>query len=291
MTKLYISLSLLFVAIFFIRDGFGQATIQVTVTSVQTSSPVDCDNLFLDITGASDFVWEYTATDNTLGYTNNNPALFGIFDFNYTNTSGNGPINFAANALFFDRQYICPLDIPTSINLAWEAYENDDAGNYDIIGNTDGATGIQNVSMPIPPAAGTLNYSFNASGSAGCPAAVNYTINLSVQRIDFAPTVIILPDNICDAQPVNLNTSYNVALCQSNTLEANEPRAGDVNSNQSSAWLKFIAPATGEVTITTDLAATEIGTYFQIYHAADGGACTSGLQPLTNAVIKNKFEY
>jgi hypothetical protein len=53
MTKLYISLSLLFVAIFFIRDGFGQATIQVTVTSVQTSSSVDCDNLPFDITGAS----------------------------------------------------------------------------------------------------------------------------------------------------------------------------------------------------------------------------------------------
>ncbi|MFM7300457.1 MAG: hypothetical protein ACKO1R_04885, partial [Crocinitomicaceae bacterium] len=196
-----------------------------------------------------------------------------------------------ANALFFDRQYICPSDVPTSINLAWEAYENDDVGNYDIVGNTDGETGLQNVNMAVPASNGTANYSFSASGSAGCPSTVNYTINLSVQRIDFAPTVIILPDNICDAQAVNLNTSYNIALCQSNTLESNEPRAGDVNANQSSAWFKFVAPSTGEVTITTDLGGTEIGTYFQIYHAADGGACTAGLQPLTGAVIKNKFDY
>ncbi|MFM7757319.1 MAG: hypothetical protein ACKO6J_00130 [Crocinitomicaceae bacterium] len=270
---------------------YSQATIKITVTSVQTSSSVDCDNLLFDITGQSDFVWEYTATDNTLGYSNNNPALFGIYNFNYTNTSGNGPINFAANALFFDRQYICPSDVPTSINLAWEAYENDDVGNYDIVGNTDGETGLQNVNMAVPASNGTANYSFSASGSAGCPSTVTYTINLSVQRIDFAPTVIILPDNICDAQAVNLNTSYNIALCQSNTLESNEPRAGDVNANQSSAWFKFVAPSTGEVTITTDLGGTEIGTYFQIYHAADGGACTAGLQPLTGAVIKNKFDY
>jgi hypothetical protein len=278
-----------YVLIFLITSTvFGQATIRVTVTSVQTSSSVDCDGFLL---GDSDFVWEYTATDNILGYTNNSPALFGVFDFNYTNTSGNGPINLTTNALFFDRQYICPLDIPTSINLAWEAYENDDVGNYDIVGNTDGATGLQNVVMPVPAATGVSTYSFTASGSAGCPSTVDYTINLSVQRIDFAPTVVILPDNICNAPTFSTNTSYNVALCQSNTLENNEPRAGDVNSNQSSAWFKFVAPAGGEVEISTDNAATEIGTYFQIYHAADGGACNTGLQPITGAVIKDKFEY
>ncbi|MEY3412314.1 MAG: hypothetical protein RIQ70_1002, partial [Bacteroidota bacterium] len=278
--------------IFFVSfNSFSQATIKVKVTTVQTAPSVDCDNALFDITGQSDFVWEYTATDNTLGYTNNNPALFGIFDFNYTNTSGNGPINLAVNSVFFDRQYICPLDVPTSINLAWEAYENDDAGNYDIIGNTDGATGLQNVSMPVPAATGTLTYSFSASGSAGCPASVNYTINLTVERIDFAPTVIILPDDICSATQLNTNTSYNVALCQSNTLENNEPRAGDVNTNGSSAWFRFVAPPSGSVEISTDNGATEIGTYFQIYHAADGGSCTTGLQPLTGAVIKNKFDY
>ena len=267
---------------------FSQATIKVTVTSVQTSSSVDCDGLFQ---GDSDFVWEYTATDNTLGYTNNNPALFGVFDFNYTNTTGNGPINFAANALFFDRQYICPSDVPSLINLAWEAYENDDLTNYAIIGSTDGETGLQNVTMAVPAATGTANYSFTATGSSGCPSTISYTINLTVERIDFAPTVILLPDDICNATLMNVNTSYNVALCQSNTLQPNEPRAGDIDNNQSSAWFLFVAPAGGEVEISTDNGGTEIGTYFQIYHAADGGACNTGLQPLSGAVIKDKFEY
>jgi gliding motility-associated-like protein len=269
--------------------SFSQATIKVTVTSVQTTGSVDCDGIFL---GDSDFVWEYTATDNTLGYTNNNPALFGVFDFSYTNVpTGNGPINFAPNALFFDRQYICPSDVPTVISLAWEAYENDDLTNYAIIGSTDGETGLQNVTMAVPAATGTTNYSFSASGSAGCPSTVNYTINLTVERIDFAPTVIILPDDICNATLMNLNTSYNVALCQSNTLQPNEPRAGDIDANQSSAWFRFVAPAAGEVEISTDNGGTEIGTYFQIYHAADGGSCNTGLQPLSGAVIKDKFEY
>jgi len=268
---------------------FSQATIKITVTSVQTSGSVDCDGLFL---GNSDFVWEYQATDNTLGYSNNNPALFGVYDFNYSNINdNNGPFTSNVNSLFFDRQYICPLDVPTSINLAWEAYENDDITNYAIVGSTDGETGLQNVTMAIPAATGIANYSFSANGSAGCPSTQTYTINLSVERIDFAPTVIILPDNICDATLINTNTSYNVALCQSNTLENNEPRAGDVNGNQSSAWFRFVAPASGEVEISTDNGATEIGTYFQIYHSADGSACNTGLQPLTGTVIKDKFEY
>jgi gliding motility-associated-like protein len=268
--------------------SFSQATIKVTVTSVQTASNVDCDGIFL---GDSDFVWEFTATDNTLGYINNNPALFGVFDFNYTNiNNNNGPYNITVNNLFFDRQYICPLDVPTTINLAWEAYENDDAGNYDVFGITDVETGIQNVSMAIPGSTGTANYSFTAVGSGG-GCSQTYTIYLSVERIDFAPTVIILPDDVCNATLMNLNTSYNVALCQSNTLQPNEPRAGDVDDNQSSAWFRFVAPASGAVEISTDNSGTEIGTYFQIYHAADGSSCTTGLQPLTGAVIKDKFEY
>jgi gliding motility-associated-like protein len=284
-SKYILTLSFLFTSFL----SFSQATIKVTVTSVQTSSSVDCDGFLL---GDSDFVWEYTATDNTLGYSNNNPALFGVYNFNYSNVpSGNGPINFAANSLFFDRQYICPSDVPSVINLAWEAYENDDLTNYAIIGSTDGETGLQNVTMAVPAATGIANYSFSASGSAGCPSAVSYTINLTVERIDFVPTVIILPDDICSATLMNMNTSYNVALCQSNTLQPNEPRSGDIQSNNSSAWFRFVAPASGSVEVSTDNGGTEIGTYFQIYHAADGSSCNTGLQPLTGAVIKDKFEY
>ena len=269
-------------------NSISQAVIKVTVTSIQVSNNEDCDGW---LSGDSDFVWEYTATDNTVGYTNNNPALFGIFDFNYTNIdNNNGPYNIGVNDLFFDRTYVCPDDVPTSISLAWQAYENDDAGPYDILGLTDGETGMQNVTMAVPGATGIVNYNFSANGSGG-GCNQNYTIHLSVERIDFAPTVILLPDNICDALDVNVNTTYNIALCSSNSLEANEPRGGDVANNSSSSWFKFTAPASGEVEITTDLGGTEIGTYFQLYHSSDGGACNTGIQPITLAQIKDKFEY
>ena len=227
-------------AILLSSNIFSQAIIQVTVSSVEVLNNEDCDGLFA---GDSDFVWEYTATDNTIGYTNNNPALFGVFNFNYTNINGNnGPYINNTNDLFFDRQYVCPADVPTAINLAWEAYENDDAGPYDILGLTDGETGIQNVSMPVPAATGILNYSFTASGSGG-GCNQTYSIHLTVERIDFAPGVTILPDNICDALNVNINTTYDIALCSSNTLETNEPRGGDVSNTNSSSWFKFTAPA------------------------------------------------
>ncbi|MFN5734767.1 MAG: hypothetical protein ACK444_01840, partial [Flavobacteriales bacterium] len=68
---------------------WSQATLRVTVLSVQTAIFQDCDGFF---SGNSDFVWEFTATDNTLGYSNNNPALFGIFGFNYAfKNNDNGP--------------------------------------------------------------------------------------------------------------------------------------------------------------------------------------------------------
>ena len=280
-------LALMAIITFFCFQTFSQAIIKVTVVSVQTGSNEDCDGF---LQGESDFVWEYTATDNTIGYTNNNPALFGVYDFNYTNIDNdNGPYNTTVNALFFDRTYVCPDDVPTSINLGWEAYENDEATDYAILGITEGGTGIQNVSMAVPGASGILNYNFSASSGGGC--SQTYTIYLSVERIDFAPTVIILPDNICDALDVNVNTSYNVALCSSNSLENNEPRGGDVDNNSSSSWLKFTAPASGEVEITTDFVGTEIGTYFQLYHSADGGGCNAGVQPITLGLIKDKFEY
>ena len=61
--------------------SFGQATVNVRVLSVEVTQNEDCDGIF---TGDSDFVWEFLATDNTLGNSNNNPVLFGLLgDFNY----------------------------------------------------------------------------------------------------------------------------------------------------------------------------------------------------------------
>ena len=67
-SKYILTLSILFTSFL----SFSQATIKVTVTSVQTSGSIDCDGdiIFLP-PNLSDFVWEYTATDNTLGYSNN----------------------------------------------------------------------------------------------------------------------------------------------------------------------------------------------------------------------------
>jgi gliding motility-associated-like protein len=271
---------------------FSQAIIQVKVLSVQTLANVDCDGLFL---GNSDFVWEFTGTDNTLGLTNNNPALFGIFGFNYAyKNNDNGAYTmttpggtFSPNSgLFFNHNYLCVNDVPTSINLAWEAYENDDAGNYDVLGLTDGQTGLQNVTMPVPAAVGILNYSFTAASQDGGCAQV-YTINLQVERL---PLVVnYMQDNICAAQQLTLNTTYTYGFCNA-TLEPNEPAAADVQ-NAGSLWAKFVAPASGSVNITSDLGGTDIGTYFQVYHAADGMNCTDGIHVVTGQTIKNKFEY
>lgn len=276
----------------FSNYSIGQAIIRVRIVSVQTLNNTDCDGFF---TGNSDFVWEFTGTDNTLGYTNNNPALFGIFGFNYAYLNGNnGPYTITtpsgqvspSNGIFFDHAYLCAADVPSQINLAWEGYENDDAGNYDILGLTDGETGIQNVVMPTPVGAGILSYIFNASSTdGGC--AQNYRITLQVERIPLV--VSYLEDDICSATSVSLNTTYTMGWC-TYTLEPNEPADTDVQ-NSGSAWFRFVAPPSGAVEITSDLAGTDIGTYFDIYHAADGNVCNTGVQPITAVLIKDKFEY
>lgn len=287
------ALTLLLLA--FSNNAIGQAIIRVRVLSVQTLNNVDCDGLF---TGDSDFVWEFLGTDNTLGFSNNNPILFGLMgDFNYAYQNGNnGPYTMTApgggfnpnSGLFFDHQYVCATDVPTSINLEWRAYENDEATNYSLLGLlTDGETANQSVNMAVPAAAGTVNYVYNASSTdGGCPQ--NYRITVQVERL---PLVInYFEDDICNATSVVLNTTYTLGWCPSATLQPNEPRAADVAAN-GSVWFRFVAPASGSVTVTTDLGGTQFGTYFEIYHAADGASCTTGLHPLTAAVIKDKFEY
>ena len=290
--KLFGYVFILLGIVFSANNTFSQATIRVSVLYVQTGIFQDCDGLFQ---GNSDYVWEFTATDNTTGYSNNNPALFGIFGFNYAyKNNDNGPYimnapggNFSPNSgLFFDRDYLCPTNVPTVINLGWEAYDNDDIGNYDILGLNDGQTNLQNVSMAVPAAAGSLFYTFSASSvDPGCPQ--NYTIHLRVDRI---PIVVnYLQDNICSANALTLNTTYSFGWCPA-TLEPNEPAANDVQ-NAGSIWAKFVAPPSGSVQITTDLGGTQIGTFFQLYHAADAGNCTDGIHAVTGNLIKNKFEY
>jgi len=174
------------------------------------------------------------------------------------------------------------------MNIAWRAYENDEATNYSLFGLlTDGETANQNVSIAVPGAAGSTSQTFLAlSTDGGCPQT--YRITFEVQRIDLP--VIAVPDDICDALLVPLNTTQTFGLCSSNSLEANEPNTSDVSAN-GSGWLYFIAPASGSVEVTTDLSGTELGTYFELYHAADGAGCNAGIQPITGVLVKDKFEY
>lgn len=277
-----------------LNSVFSQATINVRVVSVAVLNNVDCDGIF---TGDSDFVWEFIATDNTLAYSNNSPVLFGVMgDFNYAYQNGNnGPYTMVApgggfspsNGLFFSHDYVCPTDVPTQININWRAYENDDVLNYSLLFGSDGETSAQNVSIPVPLMAGTNTQTFSASSTDGsCPQ--NYQVTFSVEHI---PLVLnYLEDAICDAPQLNLNTTYSYGWCSTIGLEPNEPAASDVASN-GSVWFRFVAPVNGEVEVSTDLSGTEFGTYFQLYHAADGSACNTGIHPLSAVVLKDKFEY
>ncbi len=291
MLKLYKAFALSAICVLFVNLSLGQANIQVRVVSVQVQNSVDCDGF---LSGNSDFAFEYAATDNTVGYSNNNPAAFGLtgdFNFSFQNNN-NGPWTLNPGSIFFDHDYYCTNDVPTQINIEWQGYENDDLiFNWDLTGAfSQVRTGVQSVSIPVPGGAGsTGNVTFNASGSSGC-GTQNYVITFEVIRTDLAG-ILVMADNVCDASNIVLNTTYNFAYCTINSLEPNEPRGGDVAGNNASAWIKFTAPASGSVEITTDLAGTEIGTYFQLYHAADGNACGNGVQPITGTLIKDKFEY
>ena len=274
--------------------SFGQATINVRVLSVEVTGNVDCDGFLL---GQSDFVWEFLATDNTLGYSNNNPVLFGLLgDFNYYYQNGNnGPYvvnapggGFSPNSgLYFTHDYVCSADVPTQITIDWRAYENDDVFNYSLLGITDGETANQSITMTVPAAPGVNWQTYTATSTdGGCNQT--YRVTFEVERIGL--TVTEIPDMICNAINVPLNANQLFSLCGGATLEPNEPNTGDVSAN-GSAWFYFIAPPSGSVHITTDLPGTEIGTYIEIYHAADGVGCIEGIQPITGTVIKNKFDY
>lgn len=306
----YKKLKLLLCCLFFCSicsTSFGQARIQVRVTSVAALNTQDCDGF---LTGDSEFMWEFVGTDNTIGRSNNNSGLivgsaFGTFGLgsNYAldDNSNNGPITINApsplynpnNGLFFDHEYVCPTDVPSQINFDWAGFEADylvNLGFLTIITGRDGRTGIRNDVVPVPTATGTNTITFNALGNdtRGCPGVQSYTITVEVTRTDLV--INNWEDDICNASQIIVGTSDTRAWCPNCTLEANEPHQGDVSNNRS-RWFYFIAPPSGEVDISTDNGNTDFGTYIEIYHAADGAGCAAGLQPVTGAVIKDKFDY
>ena len=169
--KIFLVCLSVFTATFWCTESVdAQAIVRVRVMSVSTGGNHDCDGFLL---GDSDFVWEYIATDNTIGRTNNNPVFGGFLgDFNfahrngnngpYTINSPNGAFNPNNDALFFEHEYVCSADVPTSMNFDWRAYENDDVANYSLFFNlfTDGETGGQTASMTVPATPGFNTQTF-----------------------------------------------------------------------------------------------------------------------------------
>ena len=300
----YKKLQLLLCCLFFCSIGYtswGQANIQVRVTSLSVANTLDCDPNIFGITNNSDFAFEYIATDNTLGLSNNNPVLFGFLgDFNHAYQNGdNGPWTMTPpsstinpnNGIFFNHDYVCPSDVPSNITINWQAYENDapPGVNYDLTGGSFSQvrTGAQSGNIIVPVTTGTSSQTFTASGTSNC-GTQNYSITVEVIRTDLV--INNWEDNICNASQIVVGTSDTRAWCPNCTLEPNEPHQGDVSNNRS-RWFYFIAPPSGEVDISTDNSNTDFGTYIEIYHAADGVGCTSGLQPVSGTLIKDKFEY
>lgn len=287
----------------------AQARIKVRVMSVETTQNEDCDGFLF---GDSDFMWEYIATDNTIGKTNNNGnfitggafgtfgsptnfALVGGENGPYVENTPNGGIFDPTDGEFFDHEYVCPSDVPTQINFDWAAYEADEPifGSGITVLSKDGETGIQNSVLTVPAATGFSGLqTFTATGSGG-GCNQTYRITVRVERIDIIVTDV--PDLICNAVqiPVN-NTVQRFAWCGNLTLEPNEPVLNNM-ANHGSGWFYFVAPASGNVEIETDHSQTDFGTELILYHAADGAGCTHGNNNWVGFAgvnpLKSKFQY
>lgn len=268
---------------------YAQGIVRVTVTNIATLTSEDCDpgGPFGIGDSDSDFVWEYQATDNTVGNTNNNGEI-PLTDVNFSfNNNSNGPYSQNPNELFFNHQYDCPSIFPSQININWEAYENDDLTNYGLL-LTQGETGLQSVSIPVPAFGNTNFQTFMASGSGG-GCNQDFSITFSVEAISVP--VSLIADNICDAAQIVVGSGTNdFSWCGNQTFEAGEPTPGGDLPNHGSGWVYFQAPPQGAVDISTDVGSTDFGTEIVVYHAADGPGCSQGVAP-DGTVVKTKYDY
>ena len=272
----------------------SQINIKVKVLSVSVANTVDSDGF---LSGNSDFAFEYSAIDNTLGLLNNSPAAFGLTgDFNFSYQNGNnGPWSLNVNSVFFDHDYLCPADIPTSVDIKWQGYENDaPIVNWDLTGTfSELRTGIQTQTVPIPStpgSTGTLSYSANGSSNG---QTQSYTITFEVIRTNL--NVVLMEDNICNALNIPVDNSiHRYAYCGNYTIETGEPIFQSIgNSGHGSTWFYFTLPPTssGNIRIDTDFPETNFGTEIALYHAADSVGCLQGVNNFNSLQIKNKFNY
>lgn len=274
-------------------NAFSQANIKVRILTISTSGSVDCDGF---LSGNSDFAFEYNAADNTIGLSNNNPTAFGLTgDFNFSNKNDdNGPWSLSVNNVFFDHDYICPTDVPDSIIISWQGYENDAITNWDLLGfQSEVRTDVQTDYLIVPLSTGTsVPTTFTASGTSGC-GTQTYTITFEVIRTDLS--IQIMTDNICDALLITADDVTNsYAYCGTYTIENGEPIFQSIgDAGHGSAWFYFTLPAnsSGNIRIDTDLPETNFGTEIALYHATDGVGCLQGTNNFNNLLIKEKFNY
>lgn len=184
--------------------AFSQANIKVTVLGVSAANTFNCDG------GAdnSDFVFEYTASDNSpFSYSNNSPVPGSIGMCNYVEINeDNGPyissptspgnaVFVPANGVFFDHTYNCKQELPTAIVIKWAAYENDDATAPSITPVANGTVATQSYTIPVPSAGNTYTTQYSATSLDGT-CGQTYQIAFMIERtnLSFAPLFIAFTD-------------------------------------------------------------------------------------------------
>lgn len=183
----------------------AQINIKVKVNSIAVLNNLDCDAGGSD---NSDFVFEYKIQDNSpASFTNNSPVAGSIGMCNYVVINEqNGPYNLTpstpgaavfspTSGVFFDRNYNCINNIPTSLTLTWAAYENDDATAPSTTPVANGIIAPQITTYTVPSANGTFTTQFTQTSSDGaCPQT--YVIEFEIEKSvgTFSPLTLGVPE-------------------------------------------------------------------------------------------------
>jgi hypothetical protein len=186
----------------FNMEVHAQLNVKVQVEKIAVLNTADCDAAGAD---NSDFLFEYKATDNSPStFSNNAPVAgsIGMCNYAYVNEN-NGPFAiFTAtpglavfsptNGVFFNRNYNCIQDVPTTLNLVWRGYENDDAASPSLTPIASGITALNSTIVNLPAQATTTvqTITYTATSSGACAQAYEITFKISVTTGTFAPLQI-----------------------------------------------------------------------------------------------------
>lgn len=186
---------------------FSQLNVQVKVEKIAVLNTVDCDPAAGD---DSDFLFEFKATDNSpSSFSNNTPVAgsIGMCNYAYVNEN-NGPFAIftstpglavfsPTNGVFFNRNYNCIQDVPTSVNLVWCAYENDDVVAPSPTPVASGITAINSTILNLPAQASpTVQLvTYTASSTGACAQTYEITFKITVSSGSFSPLQITHVDS------------------------------------------------------------------------------------------------